>query len=302
MATGVADRAEESGVARLSGRLGHEWSGPGALGIVHAGLKPRSGRSRCNGECADIPCNFEESAGILVQDFSHQPDQTADDGREHHEFNHGLAPLERHIGDASFLTLLRIESKSNIIDMSFRRELALRLTMHTDHALRLLIYLARQPDRLATIREAAEAYGISRTHLTKVAHELGRGGFVETVRGRGGGLRLKGRAANIRVGDVVRAMEDDFCLVECFDPARNTCRISRACRLRGTVRQALDAYLAVLDRFTVADLIAPDTSLKGSHDLRSDPGSCSSSARLRTRAGLCADLASDVAQHVRPPR
>ena len=96
----------------------------------------------------------------------------------------------------------------------------------------------------------------------KVAHELGRAGFVETVRGRGGGLRLKRAADRIVVGEVVRATEDDFRLVECFDPARNSCRITGPCRLRGVLREALEAYLAVLDRFTLADLAEPDAPLK----------------------------------------
>ena len=138
----------------------------------------------------------------------------------------------------------------------------MRLTMYTDYSLRLLMYLALKPGSLATIQEVAESYGISRNHLMKVAHELGRAGFVETVRGRGGGLRLKRGADRIVVGEVVRATEDDFRLVECFDPARNSCRITGPCRLRGVLREALEAYLAVLDRFTLADLAEPDALLK----------------------------------------
>lgn len=137
--------------------------------------------------------------------------------------------------------------------------------MYTDFALRLLMYLALKPDKLATIKEVSDAYGISRAHLNKIALELGRAGFIETVRGRGGGLRLKGKAADMKVGDVIRATEetyDGFRLVECFDPARNTCRITGPCRLRGALREALEAYLAVLDRFTLADLTAPSTPLK----------------------------------------
>lgn len=137
--------------------------------------------------------------------------------------------------------------------------------MYTDYALRLLMYLALKPDKLATVKEASEAYGISRAHLMKVAPNLVRGGFVESVKGRGGGLRLKRRASEIRVGDVIRATEeafDGFRIVECFNPARNSCRITGPCRLRGVLREALDAYMAVLDRFTLADLAAPGTPLK----------------------------------------
>lgn len=138
----------------------------------------------------------------------------------------------------------------------------MRLTMYTDFALRLLMYLALKPDERATIREIADAYAIPFNHLNKVAHELGRAGYIETVRGRGGGLRLKGEASGIRVGDVVRSTEDDFRLVECFDPARNTCRITGSCRLRSVLRDALKAYLAVLDRFTVADLADSGAALR----------------------------------------
>lgn len=130
----------------------------------------------------------------------------------------------------------------------------MRLTFHTDYALRLLIYLAVRPDRLATIKEISEAYDISRNHMMKVAHELGQSGFLETVRGRGGGLRLSRPPEEIRLGDVVRAMEEDFRIVECFDRERNTCIISGACRLKGILNEGLQAWLAVLDRHTLKDL------------------------------------------------
>ena len=138
----------------------------------------------------------------------------------------------------------------------------MRLTMYSDYALRMLMYLALKPDELATIQDVAEAYAISRNHLMKIAQELGRTGFVETVRGRGGGLRLNMRPSDIRVGDVIRATEDDFRLVECFDPARNRCVISGPCRLRGALSEALGAYLAVLDRFTLADLVSDRSPLE----------------------------------------
>lgn len=138
----------------------------------------------------------------------------------------------------------------------------MRLTMYTDYALRLLMYLALKPDALATIQEVAETYGISRNHMMKIAQELGHAGFVETVRGRGGGLRLKVGADRIKVGDVIRATEDDFRLVECFDPSRNRCIITGPCRLQGALGEALGAYLSVLDRFTLADLVTERTPLE----------------------------------------
>lgn len=138
----------------------------------------------------------------------------------------------------------------------------MRLTMHTDYALRLLMHLALAPERLVTIAEVAEAYAISRNHLVKVAHELGKQGFVETTRGRGGGLRLAYSPGEIAIGDVVRAMEEDFRIVECFERKSNTCRIAPACGLKHLFDDALDAWLAVLDKATLADLVARPAPLR----------------------------------------
>ncbi len=138
----------------------------------------------------------------------------------------------------------------------------MRLTLHTDYALRLLMYLALAPDRLVTISEVAETYAISRNHLVKVTHELGKLGLVETLRGRGGGLRLAHMPEDISIGHVVRVMEEDFRIVECFDHAANTCRIAPACRLKHLLREALDAWIAILDRATLADLVARPAPLR----------------------------------------
>ncbi|MBU6445515.1 MAG: Rrf2 family transcriptional regulator [Alphaproteobacteria bacterium] len=136
----------------------------------------------------------------------------------------------------------------------------MRLTTYTDYGLRLLIYVALKEGELATIQEVADAYAISKNHLMKVAYHLGQYGHLETVRGRGGGLRLARSPERIRLGEVIRHMEDDFTLVECFEPS-NTCRITRACRLKGILGEALKAYLAVLDRYTLADLIDRQSAL-----------------------------------------
>lgn len=137
----------------------------------------------------------------------------------------------------------------------------MRLTVYTDYGLRLLMYVALKEGKRATIQEVAGAYNISKNHLMKVAFDLGRHGFLETVRGRGGGLRLARAPERIRLGDVVRAMEEDFTLVECFAPGTNACRITRACKLKGVLNEALKAYLAVLDGYTLADLTAHNASL-----------------------------------------
>lgn len=130
----------------------------------------------------------------------------------------------------------------------------MRLTSYTDYSLRLLIYVAIKRGELATIQEVANAYGISNNHLMKVAYQLGQHGFLETVRGRNGGLRLARKAEKISVGDVVRAMEDDFAMVECFKNGGGNCTITPRCKLRGALFEALNAYMKVLDRYTLADL------------------------------------------------
>lgn len=120
--------------------------------------------------------------------------------------------------------------------------------------MRLLIHLAVQPGGIATIGEIAQHYGISRNHLMKVANRAVQAGFIEAVRGRSGGLRLAKPPNHIRIGDVLRATED-WVLVECFDPPSNTCRIAGSCGLQSVLKEALDAYFAVLDRYSLADLV-----------------------------------------------
>lgn len=137
----------------------------------------------------------------------------------------------------------------------------MRLTAMTDYALRLLMYAAHQPDRLCTIAEIAEAYDISQAHLMKITHQLGLAGFIETVRGKGGGMRLAAAPSAISLGAVVRAVEPDFALVECFG-AGNRCALTSYCRLAGVLGGALESFLAHLDRHTLADLVpdvAPNT-------------------------------------------
>jgi Rrf2 family nitric oxide-sensitive transcriptional repressor len=129
-----------------------------------------------------------------------------------------------------------------------------RLTSFTDYGLRVLMYLAAEPDRRATIGEIAKAFSISENHLMKVVHFLGKAGLLANVRGRGGGLALARSPAEINVGAVVRAIEGDAAPAECFDRARNTCGIARSCQLRGVLEEAVDAFHAVLDRHTLADI------------------------------------------------
>lgn len=133
----------------------------------------------------------------------------------------------------------------------------MRLTVYTDFSLRLLIYLALRDGGLATIAEIAASYGISRNHLTKVAHQLGLGGYVATVRGKNGGLRLARAPETIVVGAVVRRTEPDLALVPCFHPVDAPCAIRPSCVLRQAMKKAADAFLETLDGYTLADLARP---------------------------------------------
>jgi Rrf2 family nitric oxide-sensitive transcriptional repressor len=143
----------------------------------------------------------------------------------------------------------------------------MRLTVLSDYSLRVLMYLGAAPDRLSTIQDIAQAYRISENHLMKVVQGLARHGFVETVRGRGGGLRLAKPPDQITIGAVLRAVEDDFSLVECFR-AENTCRIIAPCRLKHALNQALSAYFDVLDNWTLAELVAKPKRLQTELGLR----------------------------------
>lgn len=129
----------------------------------------------------------------------------------------------------------------------------MRLTLYTDYSLRLLMYLAAKPGS-ATISEVADHYGISRNHMVRIVHDLGKKGWIHTERGRGGGLTLAKPASAISIGAVVRDTEPDFHLVECFDPEKNACVITRCCKLQQALWQAKEAFLNTLDNYTLADM------------------------------------------------
>jgi len=139
----------------------------------------------------------------------------------------------------------------------------MRLTVYSDYALRLMMYLGLNVGKLATISEVSEAYGVSKAHLMKITHELGKQGFIETVRGRHGGMRLGRDAVSIKVGDIVRACEPDFAIVPCMEPgAVLVCAVQPACVLKRALASATDAFLNVLDGFTLADLLKPSAPLR----------------------------------------
>jgi Rrf2 family nitric oxide-sensitive transcriptional repressor len=147
----------------------------------------------------------------------------------------------------------------------------MRLTTYTDYALRTLMYLAANREQLVTIQDIADAHSIAKNHLTKVVHQLGILGYVESLRGRNGGLRLGREPDQINIGAVVRSTEPDFYMAECFDPGKNHCIMSAACSLKGVLYRATAAYLTVLDGVTLDKLMTPGSSRADSAALQAIP-------------------------------
>ena len=137
----------------------------------------------------------------------------------------------------------------------------MRLTQYSDFALRLLTFLAVHRDRVCTVKEIAEAYSISRHHLLKVANELAGAGVIDALRGNGGGLRLARAPHLVGIGEVVRLTEPDFQLVACFDAQGPGCPIESACILQRALQEACEAFLKVLDRYTLADMMVSKQQL-----------------------------------------
>jgi Rrf2 family transcriptional regulator, nitric oxide-sensitive transcriptional repressor len=131
----------------------------------------------------------------------------------------------------------------------------MKLTAFTDYSLRVLIYLAAQPGQRATIAQIATAFDVSEHHLVKVVHFLGKQGWLRNVRGKGGGLELGEQPGDIVVGRVVRATEGSAQVAECFGETGGDCQIAPDCRLRGVLAEAVTAFHAVLDGYTLADLV-----------------------------------------------
>lgn len=138
----------------------------------------------------------------------------------------------------------------------------MRLTVFSDYTLRVLMYVALDRTRLATIPEIAAAYGISENHLMKVVHQLARAGIVESVRGKGGGIRLARAPEAIRLGAIVRTSEGDAPIVDCLSGDPQACRITSACRLKRILVNAFEALYESLDEHTLADLVDNPRVLK----------------------------------------
>ncbi|MGF2688497.1 RrF2 family transcriptional regulator [Marinobacter sp. DUT-3] len=130
----------------------------------------------------------------------------------------------------------------------------MHITRYTDYSMRVLIYLAVQGDRLATIQEIADSYDISKNHLMKVVHQLNKKGYIETIRGKNGGMRLHMAPEDINIGVLVRETEQDMNIVECFSSGA-ACRITPVCGLKSMFGEALKAFLETLDKYTLADVV-----------------------------------------------
>jgi Rrf2 family transcriptional regulator, nitric oxide-sensitive transcriptional repressor len=139
----------------------------------------------------------------------------------------------------------------------------MQMTLHADYAFRILLYLGSQPEgHLVSTEEISRSYGISKHHLVRVVQTLNQHGYVTVSPGRSGGISLAREANRIRLGDVMRSAETNLNIVECFDPKTNTCPIVPACRLKPVLAEALDAFLAVLDRYSLADMLDPQRRIR----------------------------------------
>lgn len=138
----------------------------------------------------------------------------------------------------------------------------MRLSAYSDYALRVLIQAALGGPERTTVDEVAETFGISRHHLVKVVHDLGRNGYLETRRGIGGGFVLGRPAETIRVGEIVRLGEETDQVIECADKHNRLCRLFPECRLRDALAEAAEAFFAVLDGYTLADLVRKPAKLR----------------------------------------
>lgn len=147
----------------------------------------------------------------------------------------------------------------------------LQLSLHADYACRVLIYLAVHGAELVAIQDIAEGFNISKNHLIKIVHRLGQLGFVETVRGRGGGIRLANAPEKVSIGQVVRQMEQpNFNLVECFERETNTCAIVKYCGLKPHLFKAMGAFLSTLDQVTLADVVIQSGKLRHTLSIATD--------------------------------
>lgn len=137
----------------------------------------------------------------------------------------------------------------------------MQLTIFTDYCLKSLTYLAARPNKMSTVKEISEHYGISRNHLVKVIHRLAQLGYIETTKGRSGGIKITKDAANLRLGDLVTEFEPNLFLVECFNRETNRCNIIDSCQLKHYLFEATQSFINVLNKYTLADAVRKSTLL-----------------------------------------
>jgi Rrf2 family nitric oxide-sensitive transcriptional repressor len=137
----------------------------------------------------------------------------------------------------------------------------MQLTQFTDYGLRSLMYLASQEDKLCSVREISDHYGISKNHLVKIVHHLAMVGYITSTKGKGGGIRLSKDPEDMRLGDIISALEPNMDLVECFNSEKNTCTIVKACRLKHFLADAKKSFLNCMNQHTLSDAIADKTLL-----------------------------------------
>ncbi|MFS0781636.1 RrF2 family transcriptional regulator [Bacillus sp. 1P06AnD] len=130
----------------------------------------------------------------------------------------------------------------------------MRLTNFSDYSIRVLLYLTIHDGQVVQIQEIADAYGISKNHLMKITHQLGKMGYIETLRGRNGGMKLAKQPKDINIGELVRKTEEDFYIVECFSGGHDSCPITPVCSLKGVLNQALKSFFQVLDAYSLEDI------------------------------------------------
>jgi Rrf2 family transcriptional regulator, nitric oxide-sensitive transcriptional repressor len=158
-----------------------------------------------------------------------------------------------------------------MINITFcHRRCALRLTQYSNFTLRILQFLALRAPEIATVDDVARAHRISKAHLVKAAYDLSQRGYIETLRGRNGGMRLARKAEDITVGEIIRWTEAPLELVECFNPDTSTCPLQGHCHLSRGIQRALRAFLSVLDDLTIADITMNRGTLLGLLEAKSD--------------------------------
>lgn len=145
----------------------------------------------------------------------------------------------------------------------------MRLTSYSDYSLRVLLYVAVNSEKLVTIKEISEAYEISSNHLMKIIYNLGKMNYIETIRGRNGGIRLSKQPVDINIGELIRKTEEDFYLVECFKEDNN-CVITPVCSLKHMLNEALNSFFLVLDTYTLEDILTNKSVLKEYFDTRTE--------------------------------